>query len=86
MRRLVAVLRHNAALISRGSDEKGGTNPAVEIRPNHPHHRSASMFDALMLMAEKNIGALLIMEGETIVRHYGATATNRRISFDIAEG
>jgi CBS domain-containing protein len=25
------------------------------------------MFDALMLMAEKNIGALLIMEGETIV-------------------
>ena len=28
---------------------------------------TASMFDALMLMAEKNIGALLIMEGETIV-------------------
>ena len=27
----------------------------------------ASMFDALKLMAEKNIGALLIMEGETIV-------------------
>jgi CBS domain-containing protein len=28
---------------------------------------SASIFDALKLMAEKNIGALLIMEGETIV-------------------
>src|ERR1700730_5481638 len=28
---------------------------------------TASMFDALQLMAEKNIGALLIMEGETIV-------------------
>ena len=28
---------------------------------------TASMFDALTLMAEKNIGALLIMEGETIV-------------------
>jgi CBS domain-containing protein len=28
---------------------------------------TASMFDALKLMAEKNIGALLIMEGETIV-------------------
>ena len=28
---------------------------------------SASMFDALKLMAEQNIGALLIMEGETIV-------------------
>jgi CBS domain-containing protein len=28
---------------------------------------TASVFDALMLMAEKNIGALLIMEGETIV-------------------
>jgi CBS domain-containing protein len=28
---------------------------------------SASMFDALKLMAEKNIGALLIMEGETIL-------------------
>lgn len=27
----------------------------------------ASMFDALKLMAEKNIGALLIMEGKTIV-------------------
>src|SRR5271165_1602294 len=28
---------------------------------------TASMFDALKLMAEKNIGALLIVEGETIV-------------------
>ena len=28
---------------------------------------TASMFDALKLMAEKNIGALLVMEGETIV-------------------
>jgi CBS domain-containing protein len=28
---------------------------------------TASVFDALKLMAEKNIGALLIMEGETIV-------------------
>ena len=28
---------------------------------------TASMFDAVKLMAEKNIGALLIMEGETIV-------------------
>jgi CBS domain-containing protein len=28
---------------------------------------TASMFDALTLMAEKNIGALLIMDGETIV-------------------
>jgi CBS domain-containing protein len=28
---------------------------------------TASMFDALTLMAEKNIGALLIIEGETIV-------------------
>jgi CBS domain-containing protein len=28
---------------------------------------TASMFDALMLMAEKNIGALLVMQGETIV-------------------
>jgi CBS domain-containing protein len=28
---------------------------------------TASMFDALKLMAEKNIGALLIIEGETIV-------------------
>ena len=28
---------------------------------------TASMFDALTLMAEKNIGALLITEGETIV-------------------
>ena len=28
---------------------------------------TASIFDALTLMAEKNIGALLIMEGETIV-------------------
>ena len=28
---------------------------------------TASMFDALTLMAEKNIGALLIMEGEAIV-------------------
>src|SRR5208282_6687888 len=28
---------------------------------------TALMFDALKLMAEKNIGALLIMEGETIV-------------------
>jgi CBS domain-containing protein len=28
---------------------------------------TASMFDALTLMAKKNIGALLIMEGETIM-------------------
>ena len=28
---------------------------------------TALMFDALKLMAEKNIGALLVMEGETIV-------------------
>jgi CBS domain-containing protein len=28
---------------------------------------TASVFDAIKLMAEKNIGALLIMEGETIV-------------------
>jgi CBS domain-containing protein len=28
---------------------------------------TSSVFDALKLMAEKNIGALLIMEGETIV-------------------
>ena len=28
---------------------------------------TASMFDALKLMAEKNIGAILIMEGESIV-------------------
>jgi CBS domain-containing protein len=28
---------------------------------------TASMFDALTLMAEKNIGALLVMDGETIV-------------------
>ena len=28
---------------------------------------TASMFDALKLMAEKNVGALLVMEGETIV-------------------
>jgi CBS domain-containing protein len=28
---------------------------------------TATMFDALKLMAEKNIGALLILEGETIV-------------------
>lgn len=28
---------------------------------------AASVFDALKLMAEKNIGALLVMEGETVV-------------------
>jgi CBS domain-containing protein len=28
---------------------------------------TASMFDAVKLMAEKDVGALLIMEGETIV-------------------
>jgi CBS domain-containing protein len=30
-------------------------------------HPTASMFDALKVMAEKNIGALLVMEGEAIV-------------------
>ena len=38
------------------------SDPAV-----HTIVPTASMFDALTLMAEKNIGALLIMEGETIV-------------------
>ena len=33
----------------------------------HAVDATASTFDALKLMAEKNIGALLIMEGETIV-------------------
>ena len=38
------------------------TDPTV-----HTIVPTASMFDALKLMAEKNIGALLIMEGKTIV-------------------
>ena len=38
------------------------SDPAV-----HTVAPTASVFDALKLMAEKNIGALLIMEGETIV-------------------
>ena len=38
------------------------SDPAV-----HTIVPTASMFDALTLMAEKNIGALLVMEGETIV-------------------
>ena len=33
----------------------------------HTIDPTATMFDALKLMAEKNIGALLIVEGETIV-------------------
>ena len=38
------------------------SDPAV-----HTVAPTASVFDALKLMAEKNIGALLIVEGETIV-------------------
>jgi CBS domain-containing protein len=38
------------------------SDPAV-----HTIVPTASMFDALTLMAEKNIGALLVMDGETIV-------------------
>ena len=38
------------------------SDPAV-----HTIAPTASVFDALTLMAEKNIGALLILEGETIV-------------------
>lgn len=38
------------------------SDPAV-----HTIAPTASMYDALMVMAEKNIGSLLIVEGETIV-------------------
>ncbi|MDR3534031.1 MAG: CBS domain-containing protein [Rhodopila sp.] len=38
------------------------SDPAV-----HTIAPTASVFDALMVMAEKNIGSLLIVEGETIV-------------------
>jgi CBS domain-containing protein len=42
---------------------------------------TASMFDALKLMAEKNIGALLIMEGETIAGLLSERDYARKIVF-----
>ena len=50
------------ALISGGADEK-----VAQILRSKSDQTPASMFDALKPMAEKNIGALLIIEGETLV-------------------
>ena len=45
---------------------------AADILKSKPHHEvyaiapTASVFDAVKLMAEKNVGALLVMEGERV--------------------